>query len=299
MASHDAAESRNTFPQRFYGVDVRVRHGCKCTEPKGHTPATCQARPSNPLLAVIHPPQTPRHHGRALPYGNSQPSKRGNGGFKQSRRGKYRVAAVSCLAPQPSKLARDDEDASAHRAGIRRLTSLPPGAALPTCCQNIRLPMLIDFQLLAATQEPYNPENKKGLHFCRPFESCGGRGRNRTADTGIFNPLLYQLSYSATLFSLALSPARTRILRIRGSLGKRISQKFSHPMKSAPNTRSGKADQLGGDHQAVVIAPPAPRRRRMNAKSRISRCGSLFEELVERRRIELPTFALRTRRSPS
>ena len=26
----------------------------------------------------------------------------------------------------------------------------------------------------------------------------GGRGRNRTADTGIFNPLLYQLSYPAT-----------------------------------------------------------------------------------------------------
>src|SRR5580698_2555846 len=26
---------------------------------------------------------------------------------------------------------------------------------------------------------------------------CGGRGRNRTADTGIFNPLLYQLSYPA------------------------------------------------------------------------------------------------------
>ena len=25
----------------------------------------------------------------------------------------------------------------------------------------------------------------------------GGRGRNRTADTGIFNPLLYQLSYPA------------------------------------------------------------------------------------------------------
>ena len=27
--------------------------------------------------------------------------------------------------------------------------------------------------------------------------SDGGRGRNRTADTGIFNPLLYQLSYPA------------------------------------------------------------------------------------------------------
>ena len=25
----------------------------------------------------------------------------------------------------------------------------------------------------------------------------GGRGQNRTADTGIFNPLLYQLSYPA------------------------------------------------------------------------------------------------------
>ena len=27
----------------------------------------------------------------------------------------------------------------------------------------------------------------------------GGRGRNRTNDTRIFNPLLYQLSYPATL----------------------------------------------------------------------------------------------------
>jgi hypothetical protein len=27
----------------------------------------------------------------------------------------------------------------------------------------------------------------------------GGRGRNRTADTGIFNPLLYRLSYSANV----------------------------------------------------------------------------------------------------
>ena len=29
--------------------------------------------------------------------------------------------------------------------------------------------------------------------------SCGGPGRNRTADTRIFNPLLYRLSYRATL----------------------------------------------------------------------------------------------------
>ena len=30
------------------------------------------------------------------------------------------------------------------------------------------------------------------------LEIDGGSGRNRTADTGIFNPLLYQLSYRAT-----------------------------------------------------------------------------------------------------
>ena len=29
------------------------------------------------------------------------------------------------------------------------------------------------------------------------FDSSGGQGRNRTADTGIFSPLLYQLSYLA------------------------------------------------------------------------------------------------------
>ncbi|SON77371.1 hypothetical protein XAP412_1310034 [Xanthomonas phaseoli pv. phaseoli] len=33
---------------------------------------------------------------------------------------------------------------------------------------------------------------------CERRLGYGGRGRNRTADTGIFNPLLYQLSYSAT-----------------------------------------------------------------------------------------------------
>ena len=41
-------------------------------------------------------------------------------------------------------------------------------------------------------------ENDKGLHRCKPLEFDGGRGRNRTADTGIFNPLLYQLSYLGT-----------------------------------------------------------------------------------------------------
>ena len=33
-------------------------------------------------------------------------------------------------------------------------------------------------------------------HLAIP-QRCGGQRRNRTADTGIFNPLLYQLSYLA------------------------------------------------------------------------------------------------------
>ena len=36
------------------------------------------------------------------------------------------------------------------------------------------------------------------LSFC-----LGGLGRNRTTDTRIFNPLLYQLSYQAVFFRLA------------------------------------------------------------------------------------------------
>ncbi len=35
-------------------------------------------------------------------------------------------------------------------------------------------------------------------------ESSGGQGRNRTADTGIFSPLLYRLSYLATYANYSL-----------------------------------------------------------------------------------------------
>ena len=44
-------------------------------------------------------------------------------------------------------------------------------------------------------QKPRKLKALQGLEF--PRHSDGGRGRNRTADTGIFNPLLYQLSYPA------------------------------------------------------------------------------------------------------
>ena len=36
------------------------------------------------------------------------------------------------------------------------------------------------------------PANRAGL-----LDNLGGLGRNRTTDTRIFNPLLYQLSYQA------------------------------------------------------------------------------------------------------
>ena len=42
------------------------------------------------------------------------------------------------------------------------------------------------------TKSPVKPESLTGLRF-----DHGGRGGNRTPDTGIFNPLLYQLSYPA------------------------------------------------------------------------------------------------------
>jgi hypothetical protein len=41
-------------------------------------------------------------------------------------------------------------------------------------------------------------------------ESDGGQGRNRTTDTRIFNPLLYQLSYLAVPAAGTLIEAATR-----------------------------------------------------------------------------------------
>ena len=39
--------------------------------------------------------------------------------------------------------------------------------------------------------------NAKSPHDCE-LSNTGGRGQNRTADTRIFNPLLYRLSYPAS-----------------------------------------------------------------------------------------------------
>ena len=52
-----------------------------------------------------------------------------------------------------------------------------------------------------------NPITKKPRK-CGAFDD-GAQGRNRTADTGIFNPLLYQLSYLGK--SEVTNPERPRI----------------------------------------------------------------------------------------
>jgi hypothetical protein len=43
----------------------------------------------------------------------------------------------------------------------------------------------------------FQPEKTKAHISAGFFLNNGGRGGNRTPDTGIFNPLLYQLSYPA------------------------------------------------------------------------------------------------------
>ena len=49
-------------------------------------------------------------------------------------------------------------------------------------------------------------------------EINGGEGRNRTDDTRIFSPLLYQLSYHAILTSTCLLQASNDLLKSQYSL---------------------------------------------------------------------------------
>ncbi len=63
-------------------------------------------------------------------------------------------------------------------------------------------------------------KNKKAADGDLCFDATlrsGGRGGNRTPDTGIFNPLLYQLSYPAKCAG-SREPA---ILRMNSAPGKR------------------------------------------------------------------------------
>ncbi len=55
-----------------------------------------------------------------------------------------------------------------------------------------------------------SPETEKAAHGGLSSSDTlhsGGRGGNRTPDTGIFNPLLYQLSYPASVLGNASRPS--------------------------------------------------------------------------------------------
>jgi hypothetical protein len=54
-----------------------------------------------------------------------------------------------------------------------------------------------DIQALQDDPATASEKKERACDFSQALDSNGGRGRNRTADTGIFNPLLYQLSYPA------------------------------------------------------------------------------------------------------
>ncbi|WP_204373631.1 hypothetical protein, partial [Stenotrophomonas maltophilia] len=85
------------------------------------------------------------------------------------------------------------------------------------------------------------------------------------ADTGIFNPLLYQLSYSATCFVAARSLPRTRILRRSAAFGKRFAKISSHCRLRARKclilrSGAGRGQSIivcGGNQQIAAIAKAA------------------------------------------
>jgi hypothetical protein len=49
------------------------------------------------------------------------------------------------------------------------------------------------------------------------FELIGAQGQNRTADTGIFNPLLYRLSYLGRILRAPLEAPKRAVLKRPGA----------------------------------------------------------------------------------
>ena len=64
-----------------------------------------------------------------------------------------------------------------------------------------------------STANELEDESKKAcwLETMQAFDCFGGQGRNRTVDTRIFNPLLYQLSYLAVASSREPGSREARI----------------------------------------------------------------------------------------
>ena len=66
-------------------------------------------------------------------------------------------------------------------------------------------------------------------------KNLGGLGQNRTADTRIFNPLLYQLSYRARAFDFnrSFSSARARASKIVRHQDRPLPNKIRGEMAAA------------------------------------------------------------------
>ena len=59
--------------------------------------------------------------------------------------------------------------------------------------------------------EPLNPKERiySPSRLATSLLLHGGAGQNRTADTRSFNPLLYQLSYRATIYAIFIATVLT------------------------------------------------------------------------------------------
>ena len=72
----------------------------------------------------------------------------------------------------------------------------------PTVLETVVLPLnYIPIEMEESGFEPPNPKERiySPPRLATSLLLQGGAGRNRTADTRSFNPLLYQLSYRATM----------------------------------------------------------------------------------------------------
>lgn len=145
---------------------------------------------------------------------------------------------------------------------------------------------------------------RKRPAFLQAFQIYGGRGRNRTADTGIFNPLLYQLSYSATA-QRGRTGAGTRIIAMRSELGKCGISEFPYrptrPTPTAPDAPGFHAECVpgtwpmrghGGRWRWSWVRPPrAPRRCRARRTCHWSD-GAAGKSTPARRQCSLQRHAL-------
>ena len=59
------------------------------------------------------------------------------------------------------------------------------------------LVLFMNYEIFGENNGLFHHKTKKEEEFFLKFSLNGGPGRNRTGDTGIFSPLLYQLSYRA------------------------------------------------------------------------------------------------------